>query len=49
MELTGCSGRAAAAAHEITQGEIVTRTMAFTQGAVSTVDCFSNYTCGSSG
>ena len=34
VELTGCSGRAAAAAHEITQGEIVTRTMAFTQGAV---------------
>ena len=27
VELTGCSGRAAAAAHEITQGEIVTRTM----------------------
>ena len=27
VESTGCSGRAAAAAHEITQGEIVTRTM----------------------
>ena len=34
VELTGCSGRAAAAAHEITEGEMVTRTMAFTQGGM---------------
>ena len=47
VQLTGCSGRAAAAAYEITQGEIVTGTMAFTQGAASTVGlCFSHYTCG---
>lgn len=45
VELTGCVGRHAAAANEITQEEIVIDChgcRVFNQGAVSTVDCFSN-------
>ena len=43
VELTGCFGRDAAAANEITQKEIMIDChgcSAFNQGAVSTVDCF---------